>query len=85
MMTLPFNPAVETMVDVFVFDMMVVGRKSNGELVFYMKPLGEGQEAQELTKESYMESDQIVEASLMLAGDFVSIKDDVVFFCLTQG
>jgi hypothetical protein len=32
-----------------------------------------------------MESDQIVEASLMLAGDFVSIKDDVVFFCLTQG
>jgi hypothetical protein len=85
LMALPFNPLSETFVDVYVFDKMVVARQNTGDLKFYMKPLGEGQEAQELSRESFIENDDIVAATSILAADFVSIRNDVVFFCLTQG
>jgi hypothetical protein len=41
-MSLPFDPTSDPIVDVYVFDIMVVARKATGKLVFYMKPLGQG-------------------------------------------
>lgn len=65
--------------------MMVVARRGNGDLIFYMKPLGQGQEAQVLAQEPFDETEEMIPSTEILSADFVAIREDVVFFCITQG